>query len=432
MTDQYPGQTPPPAFDAARQESSSGGQPQTGVGPFTSRELIIVIVGALALLSSFFSVYRFSFLPIWSSGLDWILAALLPAAGAFLILLRRLAPTAITRVGSLSIDQFASVAFSVGAVSWISHLVWGVQGGEWYITWVPWIETLLLLAGVFFTVVAPFVPPFREDFEGREDRAAHPAARAPRPVVHAPKPQPDPGYSGAWPQQAQGYGDNGRQPAYGAPQSGHTPQNPYAPQQGPASYGQPSPYGQQQYPPHVTPSAQPGYAQVPPQEGQTPGTENAAVHGQESQPVNPYLSASAGDGRDGVADGAVPTDGAAFPGDAAASDSAEHDVAVTEPDAEQPAPEDTAHGGTEALSELVAQADAVQPGDTPAAATSQQPFWALVPVERDVVDATGAPLFRIGPTAWALVLEDRGEVFVVRDDDGRVGFLHDVSGVTRG
>ena len=64
--------------------------------------------------------------------------------------------------------------------------------------------------------------------------------------------------------------------------------------------------------------------------------------------------------------------------------------------------------------------------------TSNQPFWALVPVERDVVDANGAPLFRIGPTAWALVLEERGDVFVVRHDDGRVGFLLDTSGVTRG
>ena len=37
-----------------------------------------------------------------------------------------------------------------------------------------------------------------------------------------------------------------------------------------------------------------------------------------------------------------------------------------------------------------------------------------------------------GRRAWALVLEDRGEVFVVRHEDGRVGYLHDVSGVTRG
>ena len=54
------------------------------------------------------------------------------------------------------------------------------------------------------------------------------------------------------------------------------------------------------------------------------------------------------------------------------------------------------------------------------------------PDERDVVDERGVPLFRIGPTAWALVIEDRGEVFVVRHEDGRVGYLHDVSDVTRG
>ena len=70
----------------------------------------------------------------------------------------------------------------------------------------------------------------------------------------------------------------------------------------------------------------------------------------------------------------------------------------------------------------------------PAAATApqHQAFWALVPEERDIVDEIGIPVFRIGPSAWALVIEDRGEVFVVRHEDGRIGYLHDVSGVTRG
>ena len=62
----------------------------------------------------------------------------------------------------------------------------------------------------------------------------------------------------------------------------------------------------------------------------------------------------------------------------------------------------------------------------------QQAFWALAPEERDVVDESGIPIFRVGPTAWALVIEDRGEVFVVRHEDGRVGYLHDVADVTRG
>ena len=38
--------------------------------------------------------------------------------------------------------------------------------------------------------------------------------------------------------------------------------------------------------------------------------------------------------------------------------------------------------------------------------------------ERDVVDEVGIPIFRIGPTAWALVIEDRGEV-VRRPSRGR-------------
>ena len=67
-----------------------------------------------------------------------------------------------------------------------------------------------------------------------------------------------------------------------------------------------------------------------------------------------------------------------------------------------------------------------------AGAPQHQAFWALVPEERDVVDEIGIPVFRVGPSAWALVIEDRGEAFVVRHEDGRIGYLHDVSGVTRG
>ncbi len=55
-----------------------------------------------------------------------------------------------------------------------------------------------------------------------------------------------------------------------------------------------------------------------------------------------------------------------------------------------------------------------------------------MPVERDVLDEYGTPIFRVGPTAWALVIEDRGTVYVVRHEDGRVGYLHDVTGVVRG
>ena len=70
-----------------------------------------------------------------------------------------------------------------------------------------------------------------------------------------------------------------------------------------------------------------------------------------------------------------------------------------------------------------------RPGNSSAAS---QAFWALAPDERVVVDDAGSPLFTIGPTAWALVIEDRGDRYVVRHEDGRIGYLTDVSGITRG
>ena len=64
--------------------------------------------------------------------------------------------------------------------------------------------------------------------------------------------------------------------------------------------------------------------------------------------------------------------------------------------------------------------------------TNAQPFWALAPEQCEVHDFEGRPIYSIGPTAWALVLEDRGSYFVMRHDDGRIGYLHDTTNITRG
>ena len=60
---------------------------------------------------------------VWTNGLDWILTIGVPTVAVFLIVLRRFSPDGIRRVGSLGIDQFASVAFSVSAVVWLT-LLW--------------------------------------------------------------------------------------------------------------------------------------------------------------------------------------------------------------------------------------------------------------------------------------------------------------------
>ena len=245
-----------------------------GVGPFSVREVALLGVWFAAFVVSFFPVAAATGASVWLSGLSWILTVGVPTAAAFLIALRRLSPDGIRRVGSLGIDQFASVAFTVSAVIWLGW-VWDTvaivaAGGPWLRTWVIWVELVAALAGVVLTVFAPVIPVLGEDFRHRPEVLAHPSARPMRPV----RPRP---------------------------------------------------------------------ADVPHDAGEPP---------------------------------------------------------VVAP--------------------------------VPAAAAAPDVFWALVPEEREVLDDRGVALFVVGPTAWALVIEDRDGVFVIRHEDGRVGFLHDTADVTRG
>lgn len=311
----------------ARAEPIAEASPQYGVGPFSIREVALAGVWLVAFVVSFFSVSTLRFDSVWTSGLLWILTIGVPTAAVFLIVLRRLSPDGIRRVGSLGIDQFASVAFSVSAVLWI-QLFWEsmaiiIADGPWVRSWVMWVELILMLAGVVLTVLAPFIPVIGEDFRDRREVPAHRNARPIRPVSARPAPEAAPVPTAVEPE------------AY------------------PTGEYQPVDF------------AAPGFA----------ASENA------------YAPANAEFGDTGAQ---------ATGWDAADQSTAEQSYTGPQP------------------------------------TTSHQAFWALVPVDRDVHDESGAPIFRVGPTAWALVIEDRGSAFVVRHEDGRVGYLHDVSGVTRG
>ncbi|QRY41331.1 hypothetical protein JVX92_03400 [Microbacterium hominis] len=277
--------------------------PQYGVGPFSVREVSLGAIWLVAFVVSFFPIYSYGnrgWGPSAWTGIDWVLTIGVPTVAVFLIGLRRLSPQGIRRVGSLGIDQFASVAFTVSSVVWLG-ILWSsfvsLGGGSVFLaTWVVWVEFILMLAGVVLTVFAPLLPTVGEDFRYRTEVPAHRYARPARPVVARPA------------------------------------------------------------------AARPAFA-------------------------------------------AAPTAAAATGADAAAG---------------------TATGVVEPVTETTVL------DETVVAPAASQAFWALAPVERDVVDENDAPLFRIGPTAWALVIEDRGDTYVVRHEDGRVGYLTDVSGVTRG
>jgi hypothetical protein len=303
-----------PSTGAAEERAQPAGEtPQYGVGPFSVREVALVGVWLVAFIVSFFPVYGRigDGVSVWTSGIDWVLTIAVPSVAVFLMVLRRLSPEGIRRVGSLGIDQFASVAFTVSMVVWLG-ILWNAfvtfAGSRIFVaTWVAWVEFFLMLAGVVLTVFAPLIPTLNVDFHGRPESVAHRSARQIRPVS--------------------------RRPA--------------APRRAPSA----------------APSA-----------GPVAGSSEAA----------------------------------------------------------DPAAAQFADTGVVADTSVIDRSEQVEPVQSVPSPAATQAFWALAPVERDIVDENGVPLFRIGPTAWALVIEDRGDVYVVRHEDGRVGYLTDVSGVMRG
>jgi len=335
-----------------------GDVPQYGVGPFSVREVSLLGIWAVLFIVSFFPLNN---LPsnvrvlgggtnVWLSNLWWIPTVALPTIAVGLLALRRLSPQGIRRVGSLGIDQFASVAFSVAALVWIAW-VWdtvsiAADTGLWSRTWVVWVGAILTLAGVVLTVFAPIIPPFEQDFQGRPEAPAHRNARPVRAVVKRPA-RPRPVRSA---------------PAV-APAGDEHAVHEHAVHEHDAS------------------------AERDPVPGSYTGSTDLP-HATEAEPATSVFPTH-GDAHDTDVIGGAASDRSAH-----VSEHSGHDAAPRHP----------------------------QP----------QAFWALAPDERDVVDDYGTPIFRIGPTAWALVIEDRGETFVIRHDDGRIGYLHDVQGVTRG
>src|SRR5690606_14969802 len=164
-------------------------EPEYGILGLTLRELIIVGAWAVAFIVSFFAVSPGGG-SVWTRGIDWILTIGVPTVAVFLVVLRRFSPEGIRRVGSLGIDQFASVAAAVSAVAW-AELLWrqtaaSIDTGLLLVGWVPIVAPLAALGLVAATVFAPLIPRLRDDFHGRMETLAHRNANPVRPVVMRP------------------------------------------------------------------------------------------------------------------------------------------------------------------------------------------------------------------------------------------------------
>lgn len=377
--------------------------PEYGILGLTLRELLIVGVWLVAFVLSFFPVIGDR--SLWAVGIEWILPIGVPTVAVFLLVLRRFSPDGIRRVGSLGIDQFASVAFSVSACVWLSTLWLAVAGvidtGHWGLGWNGVVMLIASLALVALSVFAPIIPGLKEDFQGRLVTLAHRNANPVRPVIARPRPVQDSPERTDAAAEPVDHDDRAGTPAYFEPE-----------------YSEPAPFeSAQSLPEHQPAQAAPtqGSPTNPDVEfsGQYATDEVARFDVAEQVP----LSAHASGGGTGTAqttsdEDYVPSYSRRSRNEEIVSDTGSIEALIT------PEPET---GVTEVMPEY--------PQD---AAPQAQPFWILAPTERDVYDERGEPVFRIGPNAWALVIEDRGGAYVVRHDDGRIGYLHDIADISRG
>ncbi|MGB4135847.1 MAG: hypothetical protein WA971_04750 [Microbacterium sp.] len=448
-------------------------EPESGYLGLTLRELLIVGVWVIALVVSFFP--SLGGVSVWQAGIHWVLSIGVPTLAVFLLVLRRFSPEGIRRVGSLGIDQFASVAFTVQAIVWL-QIVWDLVvasagGGRFVVGWVPVVELLAAIALVVLTVAAPLIAGLREDFHGRLETLAHRNANPVRPVLRRPSapadalvapPVAEDDAVGPSAAVEQGAADGAEttvldrdQLIAGATEhvvdvievrdpadaDGPTDADEFLTTEDLRSALGLMPVEDDDLREAETdePSAEDPFDREQadgsgPVESRHAGTAQAEPHHAEPDQAEPDQvgAAQAESGYDepghedlerteadhAASSGAEPDSGAAEAGvpGIALSPADSHRIGAamdegTDGDDEDPLP-------------MFLRNDRPDP--------APEPFWFLVPEPRAVVDDSGAEVFRIGPHAWALAIEDRGGAYVVRDDDGRIGFLHDLSDIKKG
>lgn len=405
--------------------------PEYGILGFTLRELLIVAVWLVSFVVSFFPFA--GDVSLWGVGIQWILPIGLPTVAVFLLVLRRFSPDGIRRVGSLGIDQFASVAFSVAAVVWAGNLWLAISGmisgGFWALPWNGVVMSIASLALVVLTVFAPIIPGLKEDFQGRLVTLAHRNANPVRPVIARPRPESEPASAAAPSVDSEvEITSDERLHTDEVHRLDLAEQVPLSAHASGGGTGTEQTTADEEYRPTY---ARRSRAAEPEIVSDTGSIESLLQTAARVETGDVYAGANA-------PVSAAPT--AATP-DASDSDRAESEASGSEtPEYDTPAPEtrafDTAvlddAAPSEDRADLVNDGADVEATNPREAAPAAQPFWILAPTERDVHDERGEPIFRVGPTAWALVIEDRGGAYVVRHDDGRIGYLHEISGITKG
>ncbi|MCQ1952378.1 hypothetical protein [Arthrobacter sp. zg-Y238] len=374
------------------------------IGPFGLRDTVVggsVLVMLVGSILPFFTVTRLGFeedFNLWNAfSLFFIgIGILLPLLVAGLFAGRRLAPTMKPRVGSLSLDQFASVTAVLALAFFFIQTVTDFSVGAM-------VALVGSLGLVVSTTLAPHLPFFAREFRNRPEAAAALTARDALPLRPRPaRPKPE-----AKPETENAAGarrftnplrrnedahrnEDARTTVHEAPSQSSTDVS--APG-GTAVVG--------------TSGASAAAPATSVQETSTPSTQVSPATASPATQAQPAAAPAAGlRAEEPMAATTVnPVVRDAGAREASAAGAHEAESASAEPIT-----------ATRDESEAVVEA-----------------FWFAVGTPRQIVDErTGLPLFMFHPGDWELGLEDRGDEFLVQDKrTGRIGVLRDLSNIER-
>lgn len=415
------------------------------LGPFTIRDLAVFAATVILFIASLLPLFggRYN---LWNlNNLFFLgLGIVLPLAVSALFAARRLAPGTKIRIGSLSIDQFASVVASFA----IAFFFLSVAGA-----YVPSLMVGLIGAVVLFavTVLGRFLPYISPDFQDRAESPAHVVAREAAVPVRKPRVPKQPkvesgaadsrgpesasasqpgvgkllgaaggklfGGAGAGSSAVQ-TGASHQPPATAAVPSAaasHSPATAAVPTAGVTAAGGPAASGPVSTAPEVSERAPEGDAGPPTQAADVvrPAPAPAA---EETQFGDVPVRGGGADSSSAMAH----HDGDAPAGSAARS--------TWEPPAAT-----AVHQQVRAEEPIGATVDPASRSEESEEQPIHEAFWFAVAQHRTAFDPrTGAPAFVIEPGGWVLALEDRGHEFLVQHTDGRLGVLRDLSNIERG
>lgn len=401
---QTPGSAPEAATGSGAPEpgSKTSTKYQAILGPFTIRDLtvfgsiLLMFVGSL--LPMFGGLYN-----LWNLNNLFFLALgiILPLVVAALFVARRLQPANVVRIGSLSIDQFASVVASFA----VTLFFLSTAGAFTVFALVGLIGSLGLLVA---TVLAPHLPVLSEDFKDRAEQPAHMVAREAAVPTRKPATPKKP----AAPKAPAG-------PEASVPASAPEKSTPWAAAAAAltsfgASIGARSAPGSAETPAAPADAARDA-AVVPAEPDVVPAEPAEAPAGDAELPRGAQARTPEEPQHTPAATMATPIVGGANTGTGPAT---QHIGTVDQPKVQQT---------------IGATVDPATRRDEAERGAEYEAFWFAVAHPRTVVDEhIGTPVFTIEPGTWVLALEDRGEEFLVQDSDGKVGVLHDLSHIERG